>query len=372
MIEILTAGDSHGEALVGIVNGFPAGFKVNIDELNYDLKRRQGGYGRGRRMKLESDEVKIISGLWNGITTGAPLTFIVKNNAKDITKKPRYVPRPGHADYSAWKKFKLEDLNIYVERSSARSTAVVVAIGSFFKQFLKIFNIRVEGFVKSIGNCEIKDIDLSDIDELVKIRDSSELYCPNPKVSEDMKKVIDKAKEEGDTLGGSFIIVSKNVPPGLGSYSQIKNRLDSKLAAELMGIPSVKGVLIGDIIETFKGLGSQAHDEFNIKEGKIKRASNKAGGIEGGITNGEDLIITALVKPIPTLSKGLRSVNLKNMVEEEAPYVRSDTVVVPAAMVVGEAVVAKVIAFEILSRYGGDNVNDVIERWSKDVEKASN
>jgi len=347
MIEILTAGDSHGEALVGIVSGFPAGFEVNIDEINNDLKRRQGGYGRGRRMKLESDKVEIISGLWNSVTTGVPLTFVIKNRAKDIAKEPRHVPRPGHADYSAWKKFKLDDLNIYAERSSARSTAIVVAIGAFFKQFLRIFDIRIEGFVRSIGNREIEDIDLSDIDKLVKLRDSSELYCPNLKVSEDMKKLIDETREKGDTLGGSFTVISKNIPAGLGSYSQAKDRLDSKLAAELMGIPSVKGVLIGDIIETFKSFGSQSHDEFAIENGKIKRLSNRAGGIEGGITNGEDLIVTALVKPIPTLSKGLRSVNLKDKVEEKAPYVRSDTVVVPAAMVVGEAVVAKVIANDV-------------------------
>ncbi|MDN5338830.1 MAG: chorismate synthase [Thermotogaceae bacterium] len=368
MIEVLTAGDSHGEALFGIVSGFPAGFEVDIDRINSDLLRRQGGYGRGKRMQLEHDKVEILSGLWNGTTTGAPLTFVVKNRAKDLSKEPRYIPRPGHADYSAWKKFDLQDLNIYVERSSARSSAMTVAIGSFFKQFLEKFNIRIEGFVKSIGNIELDEMDFENIDELVKLRDKSELYCPDIETTDRMKELIDSAKEKGDTLGGSFVVVAKNVPAGLGNYSQPENRLDARLALEIMGIPSVKGVLIGDILKTFKNFGSEAHDEFQIKNGKVRRTTNRAGGIEGGISNGEDVVITALLKPIPTLSKGLRSVNIKENKEETAPYVRSDVVVLPAASVVGEAVVSKVVACELLKRYGGDNFHVIYERWQKDAQ----
>lgn len=370
MIEILTSGDSHGDALFGILSGFPAGFEVDVERINHELLKRQGGYGRGKRMKLEYDRVEISSGLWNGKTTGAPITFVVKNRAKDSAKNPRYVPRPGHADYSAWKKFGLDDLNIYAERSSARSTAMLVAIGGFFKQFLEKFNIFIEGFVRSIGPFEVNNLNFKDMNKLIELRDKSEVYCPDLKLTQKMKELIDQTKENGDTLGGSFVIVAKNVPAGLGNYSQFTERLDSKLAMELMGIPSIKGVLIGDILETHRSFGSESHDEFKIQDEKITRATNKAGGIEGGISNGEDIIVTALVKPIPTLSKGLKSVNLKKFIEQEAPYVRSDVVVVPAAMVVGESVVSKVIACELIERYGGDNFEVMHERWKMDVKNS--
>ncbi|KLO23776.1 chorismate synthase [Marinitoga sp. 1197] len=339
-MNFIISGDSHGEFMIGTLIGIPAGLKIDMDKINTDLKKRQNGYGRGERMKIERDEVNIISGIWKGYTTGAPLTILIKNKGKNTEKNIRKVPRPGHGDYSAYMKYKLPDLNIYTERNSARWTVVLTAIGNIARQFLDNLNIKISAYIEKIG----------------------ELKTEDGKISNNIKKYIDKMKKSGNTLGGSIKVIAKNVKPGIGGYSSIFERLDSKIGKLFMAIPSVKGVIIGNT--DFSLSGKEYHDEFYIENNKIRRKSNNAGGIEAGFTNGENIEITVFLKPIPTLREPLNSIDLEYIQETKAPYIRSDVTVVPASIVIFENALSLILMESILDRFGNDNVNDIIRRYN--------
>ncbi len=364
-LKITVGGDSHGRSMIGVLEGMPAGMRVDVEKIDLMLRRRRGGFGRGERMKLEDDHAEIVAGLWKGVTTGAPIVIAVNNKGRaNPVSGVRSVPRPGHVDYAAWRRYKLSDLNAYAERSSARWTVVFTALGALAKQFLESFEIILYSYVCSIGRVKAENVP-DERSELIKRRDASRVYCPNSDVSDRMCMEIEKAMSAGDSLGGSFRVVAENVPAGLGSYSDIFEKLDSKIGAYFMSIPAVKGVFIGS--EKTDLFGSSYHDPFDVEKGIVVRKSNNAGGIEGGITNGESIIVTAYVKPVPTLKAGLQSVDLRSMKKSTAPYVRSDVCVVPAASVVGEATLALILLEVFLKRYGDDNMKDIRRRYRNEV-----
>ena len=343
----LTAGESHGKCLTAIIEGIPSGFEINPDFINKELKRRQGGYGRGGRMKIESDTVEITSGIRFGKTLGSPITLVIQNkdfenwqkimstDPKDFTEEKAFSKyRPGHADFAGSVKYNQTDLRNILERSSARKTAIEVAVGALAKQILEQFNIKCYSRIIQIGQ---------------------------GKTEEEFKKEIDKAKEAGDTLGGKFEVIYENLPVGLGSFVHWDRMLDGKVAQAVMSIPAVKSVSIGNQ-DAYKMLGSEFHDQMYLENGKIVRKTNNAGGIEGGMTNGEPLVVTAVMKPIPTLRKPLKTIDLKNMEQTEAHFERSDTCAVEACSVVAENRIACVLLDEFLLKYGGDNFEEIKNR----------
>lgn len=342
----LTAGESHGKSLTGIIDGVPAGFEVDLGLINNDLKRRQGGYGRGGRMQIESDEVEITSGVRFGKTTGAPICVQIMNKdfanwtqimsvekleTQDSTKSFTK-PRPGHADLAGAVKYDLNDLRDVLERSSARKTAIDVAIGSIAKQILGEFGITCSSNILSTGG---------ETDE------------------EKIKEKIDWAKEQGDTLGGKFEIIFNNLPVGLGTHVQWDRKLDGLIAQAVMSISAVKAVEIGLGVESANVLGSKMHDEMFVENGNIVRKTNNAGGLEGGMTNGEDLVVNATMKPIPTLKKPLSTVDLKDNSQTEAHFERSDVCAVYACSVVAEAMIAIVLVDAFLEKFGNDNIKEI-------------
>lgn len=346
----LTSGESHGKCLTAIIEGLPSGFEINPDFINTELKRRQGGYGRGGRMKIESDTVDITSGVRFGKTTGAPLTLVIYNkdfenwqkimsiNPEDETDEKAFTKyRPGHADFAGSVKYNHKDLRNVLERSSARKTAIETAVGAVAKQILEHFDIRGYSRILQIGQA---------------------------KEQENFNAEIDKAKEEGDTLGGKFVVVFENMPIGLGSYVQWDRMLDGRIAQAVMSIPAVKTISVGNH-HAYKLKGSEYHDEMFSENGQIVRETNNAGGIEGGMTNGENLQIFACMKPIPTLKKPLRTVDVETMNETEAHFERSDTCAVEACAVVAEARIACVLLNEILLKYGGDNFDEIMRNFKK-------
>ena len=345
----LTAGESHGKCLTAIIEGLPAGFDISVDFINQELKRRQGGYGRGDRMKIESDTVEITSGVRFGKTTGAPVTLVIYNKdyenwgkilsvlAEDYTEEKSFTKyRPGHADFAGSVKYNHKDLRNVLERSSARKTAIEVAVGAVAKQILQQFNIR--GFSKVL--------------QIGKATEEEDFYAE-----------IDKAKEQGDTLGGKFVVVFQNMPIGLGSYVHWDRMLDGRIAQALMSIPAVKAVEIGNGRHACDLTGSEFHDKMFIRDGQIFRETNNAGGIEGGMTNGENLEVFATMKPIPTLRKPLRTVDSSDMSETEAHFERSDVCAIEACAVVAEARVACILVNEFLLKYGGDNLEEIQKRF---------
>lgn len=342
----LTAGESHGKCLTAIIEGIPAGFEISEEFINSELKRRQGGYGRGGRMKIESDTVEITSGVRFGKTLGSPITLVVQNkdfknwqkimstNPEDFTNEKSFSKyRPGHADFAGSVKYNQTDLRNILERSSARKTAIEVAVGAVAKQMLKQFGITCSSNIIQIGN---------------------------GKTEEEFHSEIDKAKEIGDTLGGKFEVVYENLPIGLGSYVHWDRMLDGKIAQAVMSIPAIKSVSIGNS-NAYKMLGSEFHDQIYIKDGKIIRKTNNAGGIEGGMTNGEPLVVTAIMKPIPTLKKSLDTIDLKTMEQTEAHFERSDTCAVEACSVVAENRIACVLIDEFLMKFGGDSFDELVK-----------
>ena len=372
MLRFLDAGESHGKGLIGIIEGLPAGLSLSEEKINRDLKRRQGGYGRGERMKIEQDRVEILSGLIKGKTIGSPLGLLIKNkdweNWQEKECPPLTIPRPGHADFAGAIKYGFRDLRRVLERASARQTAMRVAIGSVASTLLEEFNIDIYSYVLRIGQIKAKRITSFKRklkDEIAK----SPVYCIDGIASIGMCREIDRAREKGDTLGGVFEVVITGVSIGLGSYVQWDRRLDARLASAFMSIPGVKAVEIGEGIESSKKKGSAIHDEIlahqklEMNSLRYYRETNRAGGIEGGVTNGEAIIIRAYLKPIPTLINPLRSIDFATKKETRAIYQRSDICVVPAASVVGEAVAAWEMAVAFLEKFGGDSLEEIKENY---------
>ena len=378
MLRFLDAGESHGKCLLGIIEGFPAGLSLNEENINLDLKRRQGGYGRGERMKIEQDRVEVLSGLVEGKTIGSPLGLMIKNKDWENWQEKEYPPltisRPGHADFAGAIKYGFKDVRKVLERASARQTAMRVAIGSVAQQFLKEFNLNTYSYVLRIGQVKAKRI-ASFNREVKEEINKSPVYCVDGIASIGMCREIDRAREKGDTLGGVFEVVITGIPIGLGSYVQWDRRLDARLASALMSIPGVKAVEIGEGVEASKKKGSTVHDEIFAQEEQRKNSSryyrktNRAGGIEGGVTNGEEVVIRAYLKPIPTLINPLRSIDFATKKETKAIYQRSDICVIPAASVVGEAVAAWEIATAFLDKFNGDSLLEIKENYKKYGEK---
>lgn len=366
----LTAGESHGPQLSAIIEGLPAGISLTAETINLDLARRQQGYGRGGRMKIEKDTVELLSGVRWGETLGSPLTLVVKNrdwenwlekmsplaeHRDDSGAVTR--PRPGHADLTGAMKYNHGDVRNVLERSSARETAVRVAVGGVARALLAEFGIRVGGYVTEVGGV-IAVAPQESLDLLWQRASASEMYCCDPRAEVEMKLAIDVAKAAGDTLGGVVEVQVQGVPAGLGSYVHWDRKLDARLAMALMSIQAIKGVEVGIGFEAARRPGSRVHDEISYDNGYC-RDTNNAGGIEGGMSNGEPIVLRAAMKPIPTLYKPLRSVDMRTHQAFEATVERSDTCAVPAALVVAEAVVAIEIADALLEKFGGDSVVEI-------------
>jgi len=340
-LNVQIAGDSHGPAVYGIIEGFPFGFDVDVGKINDDLKLRQTGYGRGSRMKQECDEAKFESGLWKGFTTNMPIVIRIKNRGTyPEGDDERTMPRPGHADYSAYMKYKNKDMRIYAEGASARRTAATVALGSLCKQWLEKKGIFVFSFVESCGEIRTKmNFENLEIEELRARRNESPVFCPDLETSKNIVKKIDEIKSEGDTMGGTVKTFVRNLPAGTGSFSSAQSRMDSVLGANIFSIPSVKGFFIGSPDSHLKR-GLEVHDRFGKENGEIVRLSNNAGGIEGGISNGMPIVTTSYLKPIPSISAGIESVDLVTGEEKKVEYVRSDVTAISPAAIVIEAITA--------------------------------
>jgi len=357
MLRYLTAGESHGRGLLAILDGFPAGLKIDEDFINTELQARQAGYGRGGRMKIESDRVEIWSGVRGGGTIGSPLGILIRNKDFKIEELPPVTaPRPGHADLAGAQKYGHRDIRNVLERASARETAARVALGAIAQLLLREFDIRVESWIESLGGIMIGET--SEDERLANLR-SSLLNCPDPAAEKKMLELIDRVIRDGDSLGGVFRVEVSGVPPGLGSYSQGDTRLDSRLASALMGIPAIKGVEIGLGFEASSFPGSLVHDEIIVAEDELRRTTNRAGGIEGGVSNGEKIIIRASMKPIPTLGKPLKTVDLKTGEPADAARERADVCALPAASVVGRAMTALELARAFLEKFGGDSMEEI-------------
>ncbi|MHC4606684.1 MAG: chorismate synthase [Planctomycetota bacterium] len=359
MLRYLTAGESHGKCLVAVITGIPFGTPVDADHINRELSRRQGGYGRGKRQQMEKDEVQILTGIRGGKTIGGPLTLQVPNRVRNIESQDKLVrPRPGHADLAGVMKYGGTDARSIAERSSARETAARVAAGAFASGFLRAFDVRVLGYLLEMGGVG-SDRRLDDPEEIRRIRDASEFHSLDPALDAKLRKRVDEVRGEGDSLGGVFEVAAFGVPPGLGSHTQWDLKLDGRLARALMTVQTVKCVEIGAGAKVAGLTGSQNHDEI-VKH--LGRTGNNAGGIEGGMSNGQPVIVRASCKPIPTLKKPLRTVNLETGEEQKAKYERSDTCVIPAASVIGEAVAAFEILGAFLGKFGADTFEETRER----------
>jgi chorismate synthase len=373
MLRFLTAGESHGPGLTVVVEGLPAGVPVDRAAIDQDLRRRQGGYGRGGRMKIETDQVEVLSGVRHGKTLGSPVAFLVRNrdfeNWRDVmapdapppaeARRVLKYPRPGHADLAGALKYQTDDLRNVLERASARETTMRVAAGALARALLATAGVFVRSHVLRIGPAAIPPglpVDWAALGEVEK----SPVRCADTAAGLAMVAEIDRCKKQGDTVGGIFEVVVRGLPPGLGSFAQWDRRLDGRLAQALMSIPAVKAVSIGDGFAAGQTSGAQFHDEILFDDARgLVRPSNRAGGLEGGVTNGEELRAQAVVKPIPTLLIPLRSINLKTKEAEAASVERSDTCVVPAAGVVGEAMTAWVAADALLEKFGGDSLTEL-------------
>lgn len=382
MMRFVTAGESHGPALTAVVENFPAGVPITEDFINLQLARRQSGYGRGGRMKIESDRLKFLSGVRGGYSLGSPVAMQIENRdwanwsevmdcGPEARIDDRVVtrPRPGHADLSGAIKYGHRDIRNVLERASARETAARVAAGSLARRLLEELGVRIVGAVVSIGPVTA-DIPELPATELEAILSRSSLGCTHPEREEAMKKEIDRAKESGDSLGGVFEIRIFGLPPGIGSYTSWDRKLDGRLARALMSIQAIKGVEVGLGFSSAQKPGSLVHDEiFHTKGIGYQRITNRAGGIEGGMTNGNPVVIRAAMKPIPTLYKPLKSVDIVSREIFEASVERSDVCAVPAARVVGEAAAAWEIARACLEKYGGDCLEEIKERRLAYLEK---
>lgn len=375
MLRFTTAGESHGRALVAIVEGLPAGIPVDMELINHELKRRQWGYGRGGRMKIEQDTAEILSGVRHGLTLGSPLALIIQNkdweNWTDVMAvEPREIapeksrrlkrPRPGHADLAGGQKFGARDLRNILERASARETAARVACGALARQLLGVFGAEIRSHVVQLGGIPDRPLELS-WKEIAAIKEDAPLHCGDTEAEQRMIELIDQKREAGDTLGGIFEVIARGVIPGLGSHTAWDLKLDGRLAQALMSIPAVKAVSIGAGSEASSLPGSEVHDEiaYNDETKNFIRETNRAGGLEGGVTNGEEVRVRGHLKPLSTLRRPLRSVDIDTKQEEPAGFERSDITAVPAAGVIGEAMVALILADAMREKFGGDSLGEM-------------
>jgi chorismate synthase len=394
MLRFLTAGESHGKALVAIIEGVPAGLPLDLDAITAQLRRRQAGYGRGRRMQIESDRAEPLSGIRHGATTGGPIALLIPNRdwenwqrtmhvepempaeATGADRPPVTRPRPGHADLAGAIKYGQDDIRNILERASARETAARVAVGAIARQLLGVVDARIASHVTRIGSAALSDPLAYSFDQILTIPDDAPLHCIDPAVQVRMIAEIDRARDAGDTMGGAFEVVVRRVPPGLGSYVQWDRKLDGRLAQALMSIPAIKAVGIGRGPDVAALPGSRVHDEIvpaamAAAPLPVARPTNNAGGLEGGVTNGEDLRVSAYMKPISTLMKPLRSVDLATMQESPAAVERSDVCAVPAAAVVGEAMTAIVLADALLEKFGGDSIAELSASWQASISRTA-
>ncbi|GBE05428.1 chorismate synthase [bacterium BMS3Abin10] len=396
-IRFLTSGESHGKGLAGILEGIPAGLSIASGDVNKELSRRQKGHGRGGRMKIESDTVQILSGVRRGKTLGSPICLLIENrdwkNWAEImspeieSSKVQLVtrPRPGHADLAGALKYDQKDIRNILERSSARETAMRVALGAVAKRFLDEFKIRIGSFVTEIGSIEAHSSKLTlqttggqavhssekKLIETFEKAERSSVRCPDKKAEKEMVRSIDRAKKQGNSLGGVFEVFAIGLPSGLGSHIQWDTRLESRISQAVMGIQAIKGIEIGcSAFEMARKPGSEVMDEIFFKKGTgFYRKTNHAGGIEGGMSNGMPLIIRAAMKPIPTQGKPLKSVDIRTKKLRQAAYERSDICAVPAAAVIAEAMVALVLADSFLEKFGGDSMKEVARNYKGYVKQ---
>ncbi|HEV2690551.1 MAG TPA: chorismate synthase [Bryobacteraceae bacterium] len=389
MLRFETAGESHGECLVATLTGLPAGIPISLDFINRELWRRQQGYGRGGRMKIETDKVNITSGVRHSKTIGSPIAIIIENKdwknwtealpVEDVDgaedkRKPVTRPRPGHADLAGCIKYNFQDARYVLERASARETTARVAIGALAKTLLGEFGIGVLSHVIGIGEARLNR--QATWEELVALSQRNEvtLACVDPAAEAQMKEFVDQAYRTGDTAGGVFEVVAHNVPPGLGSHITWDSRLDGRLAQAIVSMQAVKGVEIGFAAEGAASFGSRVQDtiHYNREERQFTRGANRAGGLEGGMTNGQDVLVRGFLKPISTLRRPLESVDLATREPALAAYERSDVCVVPAAGVIGEAMVAIVLAQAFLEKFGGDSLGETRRNFDGYMEQVRN
>jgi len=368
-MRILTAGESHGKALVAILEGFPKGVKIDVNFINQELRRRQMGFGRGKRMQIEEDKVEIISGVRNRITLGSPICVLVRNKdqkiypERDDDLKPVLVPRPGHVDLAGCLKFQEKDIQNILERASARETAARVCIGSICKQFLKEFDIKIASFTVGVGKI-VSSKKPKGVEEIIQKTKKSLLNCIDKEKEKLMIEEIEKARKEKDTLGGIIEIWAEGIPPGLGSFMHFDERLDAKIAYYLMSIPAVKAVEIGLGFECAKKRGSQVHDAiFYSKKRGFYRKTNNCGGIEAGVSIGAPIIVRIAMKPISTLGNPLDSVNILTKKRAKASVVRSDICAVGACGVIAESMLAIVIAEVFLKKFGSDSLKEINKNY---------
>ncbi len=375
MLRFTTAGESHGRALVAILEGLPAGLPVDVALIDNELRQRQLGYGRGGRMKIEKDHAEILSGVRHGLTLGSPLAILIENkdwsnwtdvmavDARDIEpEKSRRLkrPRPGHADLAGGLKYDARDLRNILERASARETTARVACGAVAKQLLAIFGIEIRSHVIQLGGIPDQPLELT-WSQIAGIPADAPLHCADTDAQQKMIELIDQKRSEGDTLGGIFEVVARGVVPGLGSHTAWDLKLDGRLAQAVMSIPAVKAVSIGAGAQASNLPGSEVHDEisYNAETKEFIRETNRAGGLEGGVTNGEEVRIRGHLKPLSTLRRALRSVDIDTKETEAAGFERTDTTAVPAAGVIGESMVALVVAAAMREKFGGDSLGEM-------------
>lgn len=378
MLRYWTAGESHGKTLLAMIDGFPAGLAIDEEPINRELARRQGGYGRGGRQRIETDKVEVMTGIWKGLTLGSPIALQVINRDYKLERLedlPR--PRPGHGDLTGAIKF-LGPIRAILERASARETAVRVAAGALAKQLLAEFSIQVYGFVDELGGVAIdRPENVDDVDAMITKRDESIIYSLNPQQDPQFKELIDKTGKSGDTLGGIVEVRVVGAPFGLGTHAQWDRKLDGKLAQAVMAVQAIKGVEIGMGFEAARLPGSQVHDPIHYDPMEQEstnlgytRPTNNAGGLEAGMTNGQTIVVRAAKKPISTLRKPLESVNLETKESDAASYERSDVCAVSAASVIVESVVAFEIATALVDKFGGDSLEEMKARYQLFMDMA--
>jgi len=373
MLQYMTCGESHNRYLTAILEGMPSGLEVDLEIVQEELARRQKGYGRGGRMAIEKDAVAITSGVLRGKTTGAPIGFLLANKEVRIDELPDlHRPRPGHADLAGAVKYDVS-IRAVLERASARETAMRVAVGALARQLLALFGIEVASHVVCVGRASLGSSNPLPFEKIKSAR-GSEMNCVSGNFEKELMKKIDAARKKGDTLGGVFEVRAKGVPVGLGSHVHYERKLDARLALSVMSLQGIKGVEFGLGFGITPKSGSEVHDEIFYGKGRgYFRKTNRAGGIEGGISNGEEIVLRAVMKPISTLARPLRSVNMETKEPEKASYERSDVSAVPAASVIGEAAVAFEIARAFLEKFGGDSVGEIrrnFEGYLKQIKRA--